>query len=209
MTWEDLKGKFIVLDGPDGCGKSTQAKLLAECLRQEGVECVTVRDPGGTAIGEQIRNILLNTDNARMSVCCETLLYMASRAQLYGECIEPALEQQKCVLSDRWISSTYAYQAKAGEVGAQMLLQVAQASLKRTWPDLTVIIDLPSEEGLARLGGDPDRMESKSSVFHQQVRKAFLELAQGRSDFRVVEGSGSIEEVQERVRKVLADYVNA
>jgi len=209
MNWEQLKGKFIVLDGPDGSGKSTQVQLAQDFIVQKGLETLAVRDPGGTFIGEKIRQILLDKSNGDMSVRCETLLYMASRAQLYHEQIAPALARQKCVISDRWISSTYAYQAVAGQIGPEFVLQLAQIALERTWPDLTVIIDLPSEIGLSRLDEAPDRMEQKSLAFHRRVRRAFLDLARTRSDFRVVDASGTIAEVHSRICEVLADYVNS
>ena len=129
MSWEKLKGKFIVLDGPDGSGKSTQIELLARTVREKGVKTLVLRDPGGTVIGEEIRQILLNPTHEKMSVRCETLLYMASRAQLFNQCIEPALEKGWCVLCDRWISSTYAYQAVAGDDGKEFILELAEAAL--------------------------------------------------------------------------------
>ena len=209
MKWDKLKGKFIVLDGVDGAGKSSQVELLAGYLSERKVELVTVRDPGGTEIGEQIRQILLREDNLRMSVRTEAMLYMASRAQLYGEMIGPSLEAGRCVLCDRWVSSTYAYQGRAGAVGAKLVLDLAEAGLERTWPDLTIIIDLPVEAGLARVGQTPDRMERKGAAFHRRVREAFLELARAREDFRVVDGSGRIEVVQRAIREVVEDYVNS
>ncbi|MCP4708184.1 MAG: dTMP kinase [Planctomycetes bacterium] len=209
MNWDKLNGKFIVLDGVDGAGKSSQVGLLASYLSEQNVELITVRDPGGTDIGEQIRQILLKVDNSRMLVRTEALLYMASRAQLYGELIGPALEAGQCVLCDRWVSSTYAYQARAGAVGAKLVLDLAEAALERTWADLTILIDLPIAAGLERVGKTPDRMESKGEVFHQRVREAFLELAQTREEFRIVDGSGGIEEVHQKVREVVEDYVNS
>ena len=209
MNCDSLKGKFIVLDGPDGSGKSTQVKLLDDVFQSRGLVPLLLRDPGGTDIGEQIRAVLLNVDNAAMSLRCETLLYMASRAQLYEERIAPALQDGRCVICDRWISSTYAYQAVAGKIGRDALLTLAEVSLERTWPDLTLIIDLPSELGLSRVGSIPDRMERKSGDFHRQVRDAFLDLAGKRGDFRVVDGGGSIDQVHQRVLGVLSDYVNS
>jgi len=208
MNWDPLKGRFIVLDGPDGSGKSTQIKLLHDVLQAHHLIPLLLRDPGGTDIGEQIRKILLDPANTAMSPRCETLLYMASRAQLYHEKIAPALQQGKCVLCDRWISSTYAYQAVAAKVGSQNLLALADVSLERTWPDLTIIIDLPSDAGLARVGSSPDRMEQKPQDYHRRVRDAFLELARDRDDFRIVDGAVSIDEVHRRILKVLSDYVN-
>ena len=224
MSWQErLKGSFVVLDGPDGAGKSTQVELLAQVVSAGGVAVEVLRDPGGTAIGESIRRILLDADNQEMSVRCEALLYMASRAQLYHERIAPALAKGACVICDRWVSSTVAYQAVAGKLGTQAVLRMAESGLERTWPDLTVIIDLPSEAGLARVGPVRDRMEQKPGEFHQRVRQAFLELAAGapvareqlaqhgkeRSDGAlemtqsgrvvVVDGTGSREDVHRRV----------
>ena len=209
MNWNKFSEKFVVLDGPDGCGKSTQIKLLADFLHQQNVSCQITRDPGGTRISEQIRAILLDNEHDEMSVRCETLLYLASRAQLYSEIIKPALAQRKCVLCDRWLSSTYAYQAVAGMIGDDWLLNLADVALVRSWPDLTIIIDLPSEQGLARLPQKPDRMEEKPLDFHRRVRDAFLHLAKIRPGFVVLDGAGSVQEVHQRLIKELTDYVPA
>lgn len=207
MNWQSLKGKFIVLDGPDGAGKSTQVKLLEEVIKNNKILSTSVRDPGGTAIGEQIRTILLDHRSTGMSVRCEALLYMASRAQLYAEHITPALTAGHCVICDRWVSSTYAYQAVAGKIGAEAVLRMAEAVLERTWPDLTIILDLPSEFGLGRVGGKPDRMEAKGQEFHRQVRQAFLHLASGRPDFRVIDATGTVQQVHQRLMEVITNYV--
>lgn len=199
MDTDSLKGKFIVIDGPDGAGKSTQAQLLLEYMTGKGVQTELVRDPGGTAIGEQIRKILLDNANKAMSVRCETLLYMASRAQLYNEKIKPALNAGKCVLSDRWVSSTYAYQAIAGCDGAELVLNLAEASLERPWPDKTIILDLPASDGLGRVGSNRDRMENKSTEFHQAVRKAYLQLAEIRDDFAVINAADEIESIHQKI----------
>jgi len=208
MDWQKLKGKFIVLDGPDGSGKSTQVKLLSDLMIDKGVPVLSLRDPGGTRIGEHIRGILLDNGNTDMSVRCELLLYMASRAQLFSQRIAPALSHCECVLCDRWISSTYAYQAVAGKIGPKVVLKVAEAALERTWPDLTIIIDLPSDLGLNRISGTPDRMEQKGNNFHRQVRDAFLELADMRDDFEVVDGSSSIREVHQNICEIIERYVH-
>ncbi len=200
---EQFKGKFIVIDGPDGAGKSTQAQMLSAYLNGSGVATELVRDPGGTSIGEKIRAILLDNANAAMSVRCETLLYMASRAQLYHEKIAPALAAGKCVLSDRWVSSTYAYQAIAGCDGARLVLSLADAALERAWPDKTIVLDVPSELGLQRVGKERDRMENKSMEFHKAVRQAYLDLAGIREDFSVVEASGSVEEIHSEILSIL------
>ena len=199
MDIDSLKGKFIVIDGPDGAGKSTQAQLLLDFLAEKGIPTELVRDPGGTAIGEQVRKILLDNANKAMSVRCETLLYMASRAQLYYEKIKPALNAGKCVLSDRWVSSTYAYQAIAGCDGADLVLNLAEASLERPWPDKTIILDLPASEGLGRVGNEKDRMENKPCDFHKAVRNAYLQLAQEREDFTVIDAADEIEAIHKKI----------
>lgn len=206
-----LKGKFLVLDGPDGSGKSTQVKLLAEVIANGGAEVELVCDPGGTEIGSQIRRILLDRGNVAMSVYCEMLLYMASRAQLYSERIAPALAAGKCVISDRWVSSTYAYQAVAGEIGNDAVLAVANACLERTWPDLTMIIDLADNVAMDRVGHSRDRMEEKGQRFHSKVREAFLALAKsGKAGAMVVvDGNGSIERVHHRLLEAIECYVDS
>jgi dTMP kinase len=209
MNWQKLKGKFIVIDGPDGSGKSTQLELLAKVMIDNNVPVLSLRDPGGTQIGERIRGILLDNGNVDMCVRCELLLYMASRAQLFTQRIAPALSRCECVLCDRWVSSTYAYQAVAGKIGPDMVLKVAETALERTWPDLTIIIDLPSNLGLNRISGPPDRMEQKGNEYHRQVRKAFLELADVRDDFEVVDGSDSVQKVHQKICEVIERYVNS
>ncbi len=198
-----------MLDGPDGCGKSTQAQKLADECRRSGVEPLTLRDPGGTAIGERIRAILLDREHSEMCARTELLLYMASRAQLYDECIRPALEKGQCVICDRWISSTYAYQAVAGKVGVDNLLNIAEIALERTWPDVTIIIDVPSDKAFERIDRELDRMEAKGLDFHRAVRDGFLELAGRRKgDFAVVDGSATIDEVHGRICEVLSRHVD-
>ena len=195
-----------MLDGPDGCGKSTQAKLLAQWLAGQGVEVKTFRDPGTTAIGEKIRQILLNPEHVAMSTPTELLLYMAARTQLWQEEISPALQQGSCVLLDRWLSSTCAYQGYAGGFGVEKIIEIAQAALERPWPDLTIILDLDLKTAKGRLGQQLDRMEQKASEYHNKVRLGFLELAKRQKDFVVLDASRAIDAVHkdviEQVRKL-------
>ena len=155
-TTNNFAGKFIVLDGPDGCGKSTQAKMLAEYISDTGVEVQMFRDPGTTAIGEKIRRILLNPDHVAMSTRTELLLYMAARAQLWAECIAPALEAGRCVILDRWLSSTCAYQGFAGGFGSDNVIALAGSCLERLWPDVTIILDIDLETAAPRLNAELD-----------------------------------------------------
>jgi len=197
-------GKFIVLDGPDGCGKTTQAKLLAQWLQEQGVPTELFRDPGGTAIGEKIRQILLNPEHIAMSTSTEVMLYMAARAQLWAEKIAPALKNNKCVLLDRWLSSTCAYQGYAGGFGMEKIVKIATDCLERPWPDLTIILDVDLETGANRLKAQPDRMEQKGKEYHQRVREGFLELAESREDFFVLDGADDVKTVHKKILEVLA-----
>lgn len=204
-----LKVKFIVLDGPDGCGKSTQAKLLAQWLQEQGVEVESFRDPGDTAIGEKIRQILLNPQHIAMSTATEVMLYMAARAQLWAEKIAPALKANKSVVLDRWLSSTCAYQGYAGGFGMDNVIDIARHCLKRAWPELTVILDVDLETAANRLSSQLDRMERKGDVYHQDVREGFLALAAQQKNFVVIDGTGDIEAVHKKVVAVVEEYFTA
>jgi dTMP kinase len=192
-------GKFIVLDGPDGCGKSTQARQVSEWIAVRGVEGVSYRDPGTTIIGEKIRDILLDPSHTAMADNVEVLLYMAARAQLWAEHIRPDLERGRCVVMDRWLSSTCAYQGCAGGFGVEKVLSIANDALERVWPDATVILDVDGETARGRMNRDLDRMEQKGPGYHARVREGFLAL-QGRCpNLAVVDASRSVEEVHEAV----------
>jgi dTMP kinase len=146
-----FSGRFIVLDGPDGCGKSTHSKLLIQWLKEQGVLTVGFRDPGDTDIGEKIRQILLSPEHDAMDTRTELLLYMAARAQLWAEKIAPALEANQCVVLDRWLSSTCAYQGCAGGFGLEKVIKIATDCLERVWPDLTIILDVDLQTSSQRL----------------------------------------------------------
>jgi len=194
-----ISGKFVVLDGPDGCGKTTQTRLLTNWLGEQGVEGESFRDPGGTAIGEKIRQILLNPDHIAMSTPAEVMLYMAARVQLWQEKISPALKQNKCVVLDRWLSSTCAYQGHAGGFGMDRVVAIAADCLEKPWPDLTVVLDVDPSVGLSRLNREFDRIEQKGDGYHQKVREGFLKLAEKQKGFVVIDATGDIETVHKRV----------
>ena len=198
-----VSAKFIVLDGPDGCGKTSQTRLLADWLTANGAEVVSFRDPGTTAIGEKIRKILLDTANEGMSVRTEMLLYMAARAQLWAEEIKPALENGKTVVLDRWVSSTCAYQGFAGGFGIENVIKIAEGCLERVWPDLTLILDLDVETSAKRLGAQLDRMERKGSEYHQKVRDGFIELGRYSDSVAIVNSADDIETVHKNIVQIV------
>ena len=198
-----LKGKFIVLDGPDGCGKSTQTELLVRWLQGQGVPTSRFRDPGDTAIGEKIRNILLSPEYSSMSTRTELLLYMAARSQLWNERIAPALQNNQCVVLDRWLSSTCAYQGYAGGFGMEKVIKIATDCLEKVWPDQTMILDVDLKTASQRLSRQLDRMEAKGDGYHRKVRGGFLQLASARDDFLVVNATHDIETVHRNIIEAL------
>jgi dTMP kinase len=198
-----LLGKFIVLDGPDGCGKTTQTKLLVQWLKEQGVAVETFREPGGTAIGEKVRQILLNPEHIAMGTETEVMLYMAARVQLWREKLAPALKQNKCVILDRWLSSTCAYQGFAGGLTMEMVAKMAEDCLERPWPDLTIILDVDLETAAKRLKKDLDRMEQKGDSYHKKVREGFLNLAKGHKNFVVIDAADDIETVHKQVINIV------
>ncbi len=205
MNAKKFSGKFVVLDGPDGCGKSTQAKLLAEWLKEQGVPTAGFRDPGDTAIGEKIRQVLLSPEHNAMDTRTELLLYMASRAQLWAERIAPALETNQCVVLDRWLSSTCAYQGCAGGFGMDKVIKIATDCLERVWPDLTIILDVDLQIASQRLNQQLDRMEQKGDSYHQRVREGFLQLAEQQKNFLVIDAAGDIETVHKKILQLISE----
>lgn len=183
------RGTFIVLDGTEGSGKSTQARLLHDRLaRDAGADpVVLVRDPGATRLGERVRFILLDPEHAEMNMRCEMLLYMAARAQMMAEVVLPALAAGKTVLCDRFVSSTLAYQLGGDGLTAADIRAVADISIRRRWPDLTILLDMPARSSMARVKREMDRIERRPIEYHEQVRSNYL--AQAEADparYRVV-----------------------
>lgn len=171
---------FITLEGPDGSGKTTQIGPLANFLRQQGFEVIASREPGGTSIGEQVREILNRLDNTAMHPRTETLLFLAARAQIVEEVIRPALQRGAFVLLDRYADSTLAYQGYGHRNDLQILRQLLHFATGGLQPDLTFLLDIDAEEGLLRrqTGGDWNRLDAYQLAFHQRVRQGYLELAQ-------------------------------
>lgn len=174
-----------------------------------GVTTAGFRDPGTTVIGEKIREILLSPAHEAMTTSTEVLLYMAARVQLWSECIKPALAEGKCVVMDRWLSSTCAYQGHAGGFGVDKVLDIAGDSLERVWPDVTIVLDVDLKTAAQRLNRELDRMERKGDEYHGRVREGFLRLAEGRPGFAVVDATASPEAVHREVVAVVQRMLEA
>jgi dTMP kinase len=194
------RGRFIVLEGADGSGKTTQAARLVEFLRAAGRDVLHVRDPGSTRLSEAVRSILLDPASGRLSVAAETCLYMAARAQLVAEVIEPALAAGRTVVCERWTYSTEVYQGVAGRFGAANVRRVGRLAEGAAAPDLTIVLDVAVGAGIARLARTHDRMESKGPEFHADVVRAYRRLARGRAHCVLVP-PGTLDEVADRVRR--------
>ncbi len=198
------RGWFVTFEGGDGSGKSTQLRLLTEALNEEGAPVLSTREPGGTELGAELRELLQHgpTD---IDPRTEALLYAADRAYHVSTLVRPALASGFTVFSDRYIDSSVAYQGAARDLGVEEVEQLSLWATEGFQPDVTVLIDLPPTVGLGRDGAALDRMESAGAKFHEQVREQYLGLAEANPQrFLVVDGHGSVEEVFERIAGSLA-----
>ena len=198
---------FITFEGPDGSGKTTQIRLLAEWLREQGHEVVLTREPGGTEIGDQIRTVLHDPYNTAMDARAEILLYSASRAQHVAQLIRPSLAAGKVVISDRYADSTLAYQGYGRGLDLEVLRAITSFATGGLAPDLTLYLDVTPEEGLQRrrLGGDEwNRLDAEALEFHQRVRAGYLELVEQETErWAVIDAARSVGEVQAEIRTVV------
>jgi dTMP kinase len=194
--------KFISFEGIDGCGKSTLMEQLSNWLSRAGIPCIKTREPGGTPIGEKIREILLDPASFEMSGRAEVLLYSASRAQLTDQVIVPAMKAGSWVLTDRFVDATFAYQGFGRGFDLERLRLIQEWTTKDLWPDKTILLDCDIDIALARLGVrngvDRDRIEQENGIFHQKVRNGYLALAQKEPErFLVLDASKPLAEVIE------------
>ena len=204
-TRKKSSGMLISFEGSEGSGKSTQIALLAERLQHAGREVLSVREPGGTEIGEQVRNIIVhNSKGDEMCAETELLLFAAARAQLVREVIMPALQRGTVVLSDRYLDSSTVYQGIGRNLGADPVERINRFAIGNVMPDVTIVIDVPTEVSLARLrqrASDlPDRMERENVSFYKKVREGYLVLAKGMPErFVVVDGTKPTRTVEKQI----------
>lgn len=201
---ETKRGKFITFEGCDGSGKSTQARLLNEFLTKNGVENVLTREPGGGKISEAIRAIILDGKNAEMTDECEALLYAAARAQHLKEVVEPALAAGKWVVCDRYVDSSFAYQATARGLGEEFVKKINSFALEKYLPDLTFFVDLTAEEAFQRKHGADknDRLEQAGLAFHKKVYEGFLARVENEPErFVRLNGKNDVETIFGQVKE--------
>lgn len=198
-------GLFLSIDGIDGCGKSTQIELLTHWLQQElGQEVTLVRDPGGTKLGESLREILLHREEIPLDMTAEMLLYMASRAQLVAEIIGPALAAGKTVLSDRFLLANVVYQGSAGGLDPKSIWAIGDIATGGRAPDQTFVLDVDANTAKQRMSGKPDRLESRGLDYMTRVREGFLDQAKRLGEsVSVIDANQTVEKVHDEITTVI------
>ncbi|MBD3379842.1 MAG: dTMP kinase [Candidatus Omnitrophica bacterium] len=210
MAEKIKRGVFITFEGPEGSGKSTQAGRVAEELRKEGHDVVYTAEPGGTPLGDRIRDILLQKDGIRLGRVAELLLFEADRAQHVEDMIAPALQEGKIVICDRFNTATLAYQGYGLGMDLRDIVKIDSLACGGVTPDLTVLLDIEVETGLKRAGkvGKADRMEKRSLEFHNRVRKGYLDLAAASEDrMKIIQVRDSRDETYSEVREVIYSFL--
>lgn len=198
-----MRGKFITFEGADGSGKTTQIEKIKKYFEEKGIECVLTREPGGSDLGNKIREILLHYDGEVDSLC-ELLLYMADRAQHVKKVILPELNNGKYVLCDRYTDSSVAYQGYARGLDIEKILKLNDIATDGLEPDLTIVFDVETQIAMQRVGETKDRLEKEGFEFHKKLRMGYLELAKKFPErIKVVNSNLSIDEVFEQVKEVL------
>lgn len=203
------KGIFITLEGIEGAGKSTHAAYLAELLQEHGHKVLVTREPGGTALGEQVRAILLQHNALNINAMSELLLMFAARAQHVAEIIRPALAQGKTVICDRFTDSSYAYQGGGRKISSEHIRILANLVHPQLTPGLTLLFDVKAETGLARVKAvtEADRFESENMSFFTAVRAAYLELAEAEPDrIKIINAGQGLVAIQTEIRRIMEDH---
>jgi dTMP kinase len=202
------RAPFFSLDGLDGSGKSTQGRLLVEWLRGRGIPALACHDPGGTPLGEEIRALLLDQPRD-MTLACEMFLFMASRAQLTAQVIQPSLAANQVVVADRFLLANVVYQGHAGGLDPAQLWEIGRLATSGLEPDLTFVLDLPVEQARLRRPGPADRMESRDASFHARVRQGYLLEAQRRPDrIRIIDAGRPVQVVHQEICADVAKFID-
>jgi len=199
---------FITLEGPEGSGKSTQIKRLAKRLEEMGYSVITTREPGGTPIGDQIRQVLVRMENKELHPRTEILLFLAARAQLVEQVIKPALQDGKIILCDRYGDSTLAYQGYGHRLDLEQLRRMLDFATDHLKPDLTILLDLDVKTGLMRKKAEDEwnRLDAYEALFHERVREGYLQLTREEPErWRIVDASQTIDAVQEDLFRIILD----
>ena len=205
-----VPGKFITVEGIEGAGKSTNLAFILEQLEGAGIEVVSTREPGGTALGEEIRNLLLGHAHRGMAHDTEMLLMFAARCEHLAQKVRPAMQRGAWVLCDRFTDATYAYQGGGRDEPKERIRVLEDWVQKGLKPDLTLLLDLPVALGLERAGkrSAPDRFESEQAVFFERVREAYLRIArEDPTRVRVIDASRTLAEVRDQVAPIIADFL--
>lgn len=200
-----MRGKFVTFEGCEGSGKSTQLRLLGEYLKESGADFLMTREPGGSAVSEEIREIILNPSNSEMCAECEALLYAAARIQHLKEIVEPALAAGKLVICDRYVDSSFAYQGAARGLGAEFIEDINSFALKNYPPDLTVFLDISPTAAFERKHGADknDRIEALGLEFHEKVYKGYKSLLQKYPRIAAVDCGGTKYRTAENIKNLL------
>lgn len=206
-----MKGLFITFEGGEGAGKSTQSKLLYEYLLKSEIPVLLLREPGGTPIGEKIRSIIIDPENSEMLSVTEALLYAAARAQLVSQVIKPALSEGKIVICDRYIDSSFAYQAFGRGLGLDAIEKINSYAIDGFWPDITFYMRLSPEVGFKRKKGTVfDRLEKENSEFHRLVFEGFEKAADiYKERFRLINADASEREIHETIIDIVNQLIRA
>ena len=204
------KGCFIVIEGPDGSGKTTVCKLLAEKLKEEGHEVVHTREPGGIDIAEQIRNVILDPKNTAMDPKTEALLYAASRAQHLVERVIPSINEGKIVLCERFVYSSLVYQGYARGLGIDAIYDINRFAIGDMMPDLVIYLDVDEKTGLSRVDsrGNKDRLDGESSAFHKKVVAGYQLIKERFKDFKVVDASKDVDTVLRDCMDIITSFIH-
>ena len=202
------QGRFITLEGIEGVGKTTNIEFLRELLEQKGIDVLVTREPGGTPLAEEVRDVLLKARDESMDPITESLLIFAARTQHVSTVIQPALNEGRWVLCDRYTDATYAYQGGGRGVALATLERLAEFAQGSLWPDLTIYLDAPVDKALARIANrQPDRFETEDSEFFARVRARYLTIEESEERVVLIDATQSIEEVRLRLVDAITDFL--